>query len=124
MLKLAVPLLHVSNAEIAEDFYCRRLGFRRRFSYRVDESRADPCFMGVERDGVMLHVSSFPGDGVPGAATGLIVDEVDSLHAEFVGRGVAIAMPPTDQTWGNREMYVRDPDGNALRFIQEGAAAG
>jgi catechol 2,3-dioxygenase-like lactoylglutathione lyase family enzyme len=38
-----------------------------------------------------------------------------------VGRGVPIELPPTDQTWGNREMYVNDPDGNSLRFI--GAAA-
>ena len=28
-------------------------------------------------------------------------------------------MPPTTQTWGNREMYVRDPDNNKLAFIQE-----
>jgi hypothetical protein len=27
-------------------------------------------------------------------------------------------MPPTDQTWGNREMYVRDPDNNKIAFLQ------
>jgi hypothetical protein len=23
---------------------------------------------------------------------------------------------PTDQTWGRRELYVRDPDNNCVRF--------
>lgn len=26
---------------------------------------------------------------------------------------------PIDQTWGTREFYVDDPDGNTLRFIQQ-----
>jgi len=50
----------------------------------------------------------------------LIVDNVDALHAEFAAKGAPIDLEPTDQTWGNREMYVRDADGNSLRFIQYG----
>ena len=38
MLKLAVPLIHVSNSATAEEFYCGRLGFRREFAHRVDEA--------------------------------------------------------------------------------------
>jgi len=38
------------------------------------------------------------------------------LHAELVAKGVVIAVGPVDQTWGTREMYVRDADGNCLRF--------
>lgn len=111
----------MSSAAAAEEFYCNRLGFRRIFAYRLDEAREDPCFLGLSRDGVMLHVSSFPGDGVSGSAVGLIVDDVDALHAEFIAKSVPIALEPTDQTWGNREMYLRDPDGNAIRFIREGS---
>jgi catechol 2,3-dioxygenase-like lactoylglutathione lyase family enzyme len=121
LLKLAIPLLHVSNSAQAEEFYCGRLGFRRHFAYRVDDTRADPCFLGLSRDGVWLHLSSFSGDGVSGGVAGFLVDDVDALHAELVAKHVAIALVPTDQTWGNREMYVRDADGNTLRFIREGA---
>lgn len=120
MLKPAIPLLHVSNSVQAEEFYCHRLGFRRHFAYRVDDTKADPCFMGLSRDGVWLHVSSFPGDGVSGGVVGFLVDDVDALHAELVAKHVAIELEPTDQTWGNREMYVRDADGNSIRFIREG----
>jgi len=120
MLKLVIPVLHVSNAAQAEQFYCAGLGFKKRFSYRADESRADPCYMGLARDGVVLHVSSFSGDGVAGGVVNLLVDDVDALYAEFKAKGIDIALPPTDQTWGNREMYVKDAGGNTLRFIREG----
>lgn len=120
MLRLAIPLLPVSNSAEAEDFYCNRLGFRRHFAYRVDDTKADPYFMGLSRDGVWLHVSSFSGDGVSGGVVGFLVDDVDALHAELVAKHVAIDLEPTDQTWGNREMYVRDADGNGIRFIREG----
>jgi len=119
VLKLAIPLLHVSSAVEAEDFYCNRLGFRRRFGYRVDETKADPCFLGLSRDGVWLHVSSFSGDGVSGGVAGFLVDDVDALHAELVAKHVAIDLEPMDQTWGTREMYVKDADGNCIRFIRE-----
>jgi uncharacterized glyoxalase superfamily protein PhnB len=119
VLKSAIPVLHVISSVAAEEFYCDRLGFSRQFATRADRSIPDPCYMGFSRDGVWLHVSSFPGDGVPGNVVFIVVDDVDDLHAEFVAQNVPIAMPPTDQTWGNREMYVRDPDGNCIRFVHE-----
>ena len=48
----------------------------------------------------------------------LLVDNVDALHAEFLAKGVKIDLAPVDQTWGTREMYVKDGDGNCLRFMQ------
>jgi uncharacterized glyoxalase superfamily protein PhnB len=86
----------------------------------VDETKADPCFMGLSRDGAWLHVSSFSGDGVAGGVASVLVDDVDALYAELVAKHVAIDLEPTNQTWGNREMYVKDADGNCIRFIREG----
>ena len=119
MLKLAIPLIHVSNAATAEGFYSGRLGFRREFAHRADEKLPDPCYMGLSRDGIWVHVSSFSGDGVPGGAINFLVEDVDALHAELMSKGVKISVEPVDQTWGTREMYVRDPDNNSIRFIQE-----
>ena len=117
MFKQAIPVLHISHSATAEAFYCRQLGFRVDFAYRADESQQDPCYMGVLRDGVELHMSSFSGDAVAGGVVFVFVEDVDQLHRELVDRGVAIDLPPTDQTWGNREMYVKDADGNCLRFV-------
>jgi catechol 2,3-dioxygenase-like lactoylglutathione lyase family enzyme len=65
-------------------------------------------------------LSSFSGDGVAGGVVNLIVDDVDAIHEELVAKDVPIDLAPTDQTWGNREMYVKDADGNSVRFIRLG----
>jgi uncharacterized glyoxalase superfamily protein PhnB len=118
VLKSAIPVLHVSRSRAAEEFYCNWLGFHREFAHRFDDAQADPCYMGLVRDGVTLHLSSFAGDGVAGGVVFLAVEDVDALHAELAAKGVPISLQPTDQSWGNREMYVDDPDGNSLRFVQ------
>lgn len=116
MLKQAIPVLHVTDSAKAEAFY-ERMGFRREFAYRPSAA-SDPCYMGLARDDARLHLSSFAGDSVPGCAVYLTVDDVDVLYAELRRCDIAIELSPTDQTWGNREMYVRDEDKNSLRFIQ------
>jgi catechol 2,3-dioxygenase-like lactoylglutathione lyase family enzyme len=117
MFHPAIPVLHVAHAASAEAFY-GRLGFVVEWRGQADETLPDPCYLSVVREGTRLHLSSFSGDSVAGAAVYLPVDAVDALHAEFTARSIPIAVEPTDQTWGAREMYVRDPDGNCLRFVQ------
>jgi len=118
MIRGAIPLLHVSNAAAAESFYCGLLGFELEFAHRPQGVEADPCYMGLSRDGIWIHLSSFSGDGVAGGVVNLLVEDVDALHGEFAAKGVPIDMPPVDQSWGNREMYVKDADRNSLRFLQ------
>ncbi len=116
MLRQAIPVLHMTNADAAEAFYCRLLGFRREFEVPASETQRDPCYMGLARDGAVLHLSSHAGDGVTGGVVYVTSDDVDALHAEFVAKDVRIHIAPVDQTWGMRELYVRDPDGNSVRF--------
>ena len=118
MFKTAIPVLHVRSSKVAEEFYCKKLGFRRQCAYRVNEKEADPCYMGLVRDSAWLHISSFSGDGVSGSVVRFEVEDVDGLRAELVEKGVPIDTGPVDQTWGTREMYVRDADGNSIRFIR------
>lgn len=120
MFRVAIPVLRVESSAVAAEFYEQRLGFECCFSYRIDESRQDPCYMGFRRDQAWIHVSSFSGDGVYGSVAHLIVDDVDALHESLRSAGVSIALEPTDQSWGCREMHVEDPAGNRLRFVQEG----
>jgi catechol 2,3-dioxygenase-like lactoylglutathione lyase family enzyme len=119
MFKFAIPVLHAASSAAAEEFYCGRLGFTQAFAYRPFGG-ADPCYMGLTRDNVEVHVSSFSGDGVAGGVVFLGVEDLDALHKELKAKGVVIDLEPTDQSWGNREMYVHDPDGNSIRFVQSG----
>jgi catechol 2,3-dioxygenase-like lactoylglutathione lyase family enzyme len=59
MLKAALPILGVSDSVAAESFYCAKLGFRRAYVHRPDAGKADPCWMGVVRDGAHLVLSAF-----------------------------------------------------------------
>ena len=118
MLKIAIPVLHVSSSAAAEEFYSKQLGFSQDFAYRPF-GRLDPCYMGFSRDEARFHVSSFSGDAVAGGVIYLLVDDVDSIHKELVAKGVTIDTGPINQDWGNREMYVKDADGNCIRFTQE-----
>ena len=125
MLKQAIPVLHISSADAAEAFYCQILGFRREFRVPASETKRDPCYMGLSRDGAILHLSSHAGDGVTGGVVYFLADDVDALYAEFTVKNASIPIAtvdaagvhgPVNQTWGMRELYVRDPDGNSIRF--------
>ena len=118
MLRAAVPVLVVTSIEVAKRHYCEGLGFQVLSTYQLGENQLDPAYLVIRREGATLRLSSFSGDGSPGHHVAIGVDDVDALHVELVGRGVAIQMPPTDQSWKVREMVVADPAGNQIAFQQ------
>jgi catechol 2,3-dioxygenase-like lactoylglutathione lyase family enzyme len=59
MITSAIPVIAVSDSARAEDYYCRVLGFQKMFAYPQDATRPDPCYLGVARDGVWLHLQSY-----------------------------------------------------------------
>ncbi len=114
-IKCAIPTLKVNDITQAERFYCGQLGFTKKFE-NTPTDKPNPSYIGINKDGMWLHVSSFSGDGVSGSVTSIAVEDVDMLFKEFKANGAKIDMEPIDQTWGTREMYLNDPDGNQLRF--------
>ena len=47
------------------------------------------------------------------------VAEVDRCAEELARKGVAILSPPTNQPFGHRTLFFRDPDGNLLEVYAE-----
>lgn len=45
--------------------------------------------------------------------------EVAACASVLAERGVAIVSGPTDQPWGHRTLFFRDPDGNVLEIYAE-----
>ena len=45
--------------------------------------------------------------------------EVDQCADELVRQGVALVSPPTNQSFGHRTLFFRDPDGNLLEIYAE-----
>jgi uncharacterized glyoxalase superfamily protein PhnB len=123
MISSAIPIIAVSDSARAEDYYCRVLGFRKTFAYSAAPAASDPRYVGVGRDGVHLHLQSYKPERAGMTDAFLWVTDVDQLYAELAGRGAVIQLPPTDQTWGTRELGVRDPDGNVLVFATKPSGA-
>ena len=117
-----IPTVRCSRMAVSIEFYTKVLDFE--CAGRADVS--DPCFNVLTRDNDRLYLSSHGGDGVFGQAIVVITSDVDGLFRKFRERGLKtpgnpgspVHEGPTDQTWGAREFYVDDPDGNTLRFTQ------
>ena len=106
------------------DFYTRVLDFE----CVEDGGDADPTVSVLMRGGSLLLISSHGGDGEFGQAILVTTDNVDALFRKFRERGLKtpgnpdapaeVHEGPIDQSWGTRELYVNDPDGNTLRFVE------
>ena len=93
-----------------------------------DDGLYDPSFSVLAREGGYLFLSSHRGDGVFGAVVVITTTDIDLLFRKFLARGLQtpgnpdapteVHEGPLDQTWGTREFYVDDPDGNTIRFTQ------
>jgi uncharacterized glyoxalase superfamily protein PhnB len=119
MITSAIPVIAVSDSARAEDYYCRVLAFTKMFAYPPNASSPDPRYIGVARDGVWLHLQSYKPERAGMTDAFLWVTDVDGLFAEVTTRGAIVHMPPTTQTWGNREAGIRDLDGNVLVFAMK-----
>jgi len=125
-----VPIFRVTDMRAAIEFYCSTLGFAMDFSYSA--SPEGPTYAAVSIGGHQLHLSTFAGDGAAGTTAYCYVDDVDALFERFLAGGFRtpgnpnspVEEGPVNQSWGMREVYVRDPDGNTLRFASPVQQAG
>jgi catechol 2,3-dioxygenase-like lactoylglutathione lyase family enzyme len=105
-----LPVLPYENAELTLAFY-GRIGFE------VAHMSAD--YIVFQRDGLELHLAR-PGDlAPPGAASCYLrTPNVDLLHAQFRESLDGEIAAVVDMPWQMRELRLRDPFGNLLRFGQ------
>jgi catechol 2,3-dioxygenase-like lactoylglutathione lyase family enzyme len=110
-----VPVLQVKDAKKSEEFYCRALGFNKNWEHQFGPDF--PLFISISRGPVTLFLTEHPESSF-GALVYFYVKEVDTLSKEFKANGAVLDLGPVDQPWGVREIHLRDPDGNKLRFGQ------
>ena len=107
-IRRAMPVVHSTNLEASRDFYVHYLGF----------------VPGMDEEGfLMLRSPSTPttqlivatdrahDPQVLSVDISLEVEDVDGAHAEALRRGLDIVYPLTDEPWGIRRFFLRDPDG-------------
>lgn len=114
-------ILRIGNMAKALDFYTQILDFQ----LCDPNASADDGVVAITGAGAILLLTTF--DGTPRIPVNVVVDEdIDALFHTFISRGLVtpgnpnspVHEGPLDQTWGSREFYVNDPDGNTLRFCR------
>lgn len=115
-----VPLFKCQDLKRTLDFYINVLDFK----LHPNDTPED-WVVTLTQDDAELMLTCVEGDQRPAINACVYVADVDALFKKFKSRGLATGKPdspvhqgPVDQTWGTREFYVTDPDGNTLRFIQ------
>ena len=105
-MKLNHVHVPVADLDRAIEFYQAELGWP--LEFRTEDSAY------FDTAGVVLERSASPAN--PDFIVGLAVDDVDATYHDLVKRGVTIAEVPKDRSWGVRNFYVRDPDGNQVEY--------
>ena len=118
-----VPMMRCRDMQASVTFYTDVLDFAQ---VAADDDPNELDFITLSREGDQLALSR--DDGVFGTVVVVTTADVDALCQRFRTRGLhtpgnpnapqLVHEGPIDQTWGTREFYVEDPDGNTLRFTQ------
>ena len=101
-------------------FYTEVLGLTLRHrsgSYAQFETGS--CRLALYERQAMAAILGLEPQAVPTFEIGFKVDDADAAWAEAVAAGATPTVPPTDQPWGQRTAYVRDPDGHLVELAQD-----
>lgn len=116
-----VPIFKVRSLSSAIDHYTKVLDFR----LQEGASESDGVVNLINAANSELQLTTYESEKLFGSAVNIWVDNVDEIFKKYLSRGLDNNRPespvhqgPTDQTWGTREFYVTDEDGNTLRFCQ------
>lgn len=121
MIRLGYVILYVEDVPRALAFYHEALGLGIRMNMGM--------YAELETGGTALAVSQrafvaehlglpLPPPGQGSSEIGLVVpqEQVDEMYARALAAGATAVMAPTQQPWGQRVSYVRDPDGHLVEI--------
>ena len=113
-------ILLCNDVATMRDFYRDVLGFE------IDEDGEDWVKFRVGSGHLTLrprgrwYDGSVAGDGASVQLSFRVAPEgVNTAHQELLGKSVEILEPPTDQSFGHRTLYFKDPEGNILEIYAE-----
>jgi predicted enzyme related to lactoylglutathione lyase len=111
-VKRVVPDLASQSLENAKQFYGRVLDLELVMDLGWIVTLADPNHPAAQIS-FMTHDATAPL--IPGVS--IEVDDVDAVHAAAVREGAEIVHPLTDEPWGVRRFFLRDPDGTIVNVL-------
>lgn len=113
----STPILRIFDEAKAREFYLDFLGFGIEFEHRFEDET--PIYMGISKDGCVLHLTEHHGDCCPGAAVRVETEGLESYQRELAGKRYKFNRPDIQEMpWGSRDMTVSDPFGNRITFTE------
>jgi uncharacterized glyoxalase superfamily protein PhnB len=117
-----IPLFKVRDMRAAIRHYTEVLDFVMTWP----EDTPDSPVVDLGHEEMELQITTHESERLFGSVVYVWVADVDALFAKLLSRGLdtsgrsdsLVHQGPTDQTWGRREFYVTDADGNTLRYCQ------
>lgn len=111
-----IPILRMFDETKAREFYLDFLGFNVEFEHRFEAGL--PLYMGIDRDGLQIHLSEHHGDGSPGSTLFVPMQNIELLRDELLAKRYGYGRPEiVQQGWG-QVMEIHDPFGNRIRFCE------
>jgi predicted enzyme related to lactoylglutathione lyase len=75
-------------------------------------------FFGTEQREVQLSVMALDIEAHQHPQVSIEVDDVDDVYRRAIAAGAEITYPITDEEWGLRRFFVRDPNGAIINVTQ------
>lgn len=107
-----VPDLTSRSLEDAKVFYARVLGLEPVMDHGWIVTLANP-----HRPSAQISLSTHDETAPVVPDVSVQVDDVDSAYAAAVREGADIVHPLSDESWGVRRFFVRDPDGHVINVL-------
>ena len=108
-IRRVVPNIASDKPDACRDFYAGLLGFQ----VAMDLGWI-LTFVSPTNPTAQLSVVREDATAPVVAQTTVEVADVDAVHAEAVRRGVELVYPLTEEPWGVRRFFVKDPNGVVL----------
>lgn len=112
-IRRAIPNVLADDLLASQEFYEGLLGFRLAMDQEGMKLFASPSTPTTQ---VIVTARGGPAldPDVPRSQMSVEVADVDAVHAEAQRRGLEIVYPLTDEPWGIRRFFVRDPGGTVV----------
>jgi catechol 2,3-dioxygenase-like lactoylglutathione lyase family enzyme len=107
-----VPDLTSRSLADAKGFYGRVLGLEPVMDHGWIVTLAAP-----DRPAAQLSLATHDQTAPVVPAVSVQVDDVDAAYAAALREGAEIVHPLSDEPWGVRRFFVRDPDGHVINVL-------
>ncbi|KKB10466.1 glyoxalase [Devosia geojensis] len=112
-VKRIVPNIETPDTEAARRFYGDILGME-----VVMDHGWIVTFATDASTTPQVSFASEGGSGTPVPDLSIEVDNLDEVYARLQQAGIEIAYGPTDEPWGVRRFFVRDPFGRLVNILR------